>query len=236
MVSASGRENLGNVGFTLAPLPYTHFDQNQELGHFGKLTPPQRGEIPEMPIAACFGPENPLFFQGKFFDFSSICWPKMGPPISDRAHIFKNLSGQKIVQFSTSTPPLSGRIPEMPKNCVLGHESAPCHPKTSGKKKKKKKKMSDPPPTPPPPKNYAEIVRQNVLYTFPAIQQKKNEGEREGRKKLKVQQHLTVYRRTQSTGLKKKKNLKYKALSWRCVFKAVNIKEGDCRYCVRVLH
>ena len=146
MVSASGRENLGNVGFTLAPLPYTHFDQNQELGHFGKLTPPQRGEIPEMPIAVCFRAENPLFFQGKFFDFSSICWPKMGPPISDRAHIFKNLSGQKIVQFSTSTPPLSGRIPEMPKNCVLGHESTSCRPKTSGKKEKKKKC-----PTPPHP-------------------------------------------------------------------------------------
>ena len=45
----------------------------------------------------------------------------MVPAISDWAHIFKNLSGQKIVQFSTSTPPLSGRIPEMPKNCVLGH-------------------------------------------------------------------------------------------------------------------
>ena len=165
MVSASGRENLGNVGFTLAPLPYTHFDQNQELGHFGKLTPPQRGEIPEMPIAVCFGAENPLFFQGKFFDFSSICWPKMGPPISDRAHIFKNLSGQKIVQFSISTLPLSGRIPEMPKNCVLGHESAPCHPKTSGKKKKKKK-MSDPPQFggggvggPPPPPRLQNIMR-----------------------------------------------------------------------------
>ena len=53
------------MGFTWSPLPYTHFDQNQELGHFGKLTPPQRGRIPEMPIAACFGAENPLFFQGK---------------------------------------------------------------------------------------------------------------------------------------------------------------------------
>ena len=57
------------MGFTLSPLPYTHFDQNQELGHFGKLTPPQRGQIPEMPIAACFGaekfsPEN--FFQQHF--------------------------------------------------------------------------------------------------------------------------------------------------------------------------
>ena len=63
------REKICVVGFTLAPLPYTHFDQNQELGHFGKLTPPQRGQIPEMPIAACFGaekfsPEN--FFQQHF--------------------------------------------------------------------------------------------------------------------------------------------------------------------------
>ena len=63
------REKIWVVGFTLAPLPYTHFDQNQELGHFGKLTPAQRGQIPEMPIAACFGaekfsPEN--FFQQHF--------------------------------------------------------------------------------------------------------------------------------------------------------------------------
>ena len=73
MVSASERENLGCgiylVQWGLAPLPYTHFDQNQELGHFVKLTPPQRGQIPEMPIAACFGaekfsPEN--FFQQHF--------------------------------------------------------------------------------------------------------------------------------------------------------------------------
>ena len=52
------------VVFTLAPLPYTHFDQNQELGHFGKLTPPQCGQIPEMPIAACFGAEK---FAGENF-------------------------------------------------------------------------------------------------------------------------------------------------------------------------
>ena len=40
------------------------FDQNQELGQFGKVTPPQRGRIPEMPIAACFGAH---FFSGKIF-------------------------------------------------------------------------------------------------------------------------------------------------------------------------
>ena len=145
MVSASGRENLGNVGFTLAPLPYTHFDQNQELGHFGKLTPPQRGEIPEMPIAVCFRAENPLFFQGKFFDFSSICWPKMGPPISDRAHIFKNLSGQKIVQFSTSTPPLLDGFRKCQKTVFWVTNPRHVTQKPAGEKKKKKK-MSDPPP------------------------------------------------------------------------------------------
>ena len=124
------REKIWVVGFTLAPLPYTHFDQNQELGHFGKLTPPQRGQIPEMPIAACFGAEK--FSPEKFFS-AAFFGRKWAPRISDRAHIFKNLSGQKIVQFSRLTPPLSGRIPEMPKNCVLGHEFAPRHPKTSKK-------------------------------------------------------------------------------------------------------
>ena len=53
------------MGFTWSPFPYTHFDQHQELGHFGKLTPPQRGRIPEMPFAVCFGPENLPFLQGK---------------------------------------------------------------------------------------------------------------------------------------------------------------------------
>ena len=62
-------EKIWVVGFTLAALPYTHFDQNQELGHFCKLTPPQCGQIPEMPIAVCFGaekisPEN--FFEQHF--------------------------------------------------------------------------------------------------------------------------------------------------------------------------
>ena len=51
-------EKIWVVGFTLSPLPYTHFDQNQELGHFGKVTPPQRGQIPEMPTAVCFGAEK----------------------------------------------------------------------------------------------------------------------------------------------------------------------------------
>ena len=45
---------------------YTHFDQNQELGHIGKLTPPQCGQIPEMPIAVCFGAEK--FAGGNFFE------------------------------------------------------------------------------------------------------------------------------------------------------------------------
>ena len=40
------------------------FDQNQEFGHFGKVTPPwppQRGRVPEMPTVVRFGAENPLF-------------------------------------------------------------------------------------------------------------------------------------------------------------------------------
>ena len=41
------------------------FDQNQEFVHFGKVTPPQCGRIPEIPIAVCFGAENPLFFSGE---------------------------------------------------------------------------------------------------------------------------------------------------------------------------
>ena len=49
------------------------FDQNQEFGHFGKVTPPQRGRIPEIPIAVCFGAENPLFFQGEnYFQMSEF--------------------------------------------------------------------------------------------------------------------------------------------------------------------
>ena len=56
-------EKIWVVGFTLPSLRYTHFDQNQELVHFGKVTPPQRGRIPEMPIAGCFRAENPLFFE-----------------------------------------------------------------------------------------------------------------------------------------------------------------------------
>ena len=46
-------------------LPYMDFDQNQKIGHFGKVTPPQRGRIPEIPIAVCFGAENPLIFRRK---------------------------------------------------------------------------------------------------------------------------------------------------------------------------
>ena len=37
------RQTLGPIYLTL-----TGFDQNQELVHFGKLTPPQNGRIPEM--------------------------------------------------------------------------------------------------------------------------------------------------------------------------------------------
>ena len=63
-------EKIWVVGFTLAPLPYTHFDQNQELGHFVKLTPPQCGQIPEMPMAVCFGAEKN--FQGPGVIFLKI--------------------------------------------------------------------------------------------------------------------------------------------------------------------
>ena len=59
------RERKFGCGIYLGSLPYMDFDQNQEFGHFGKVTPPQRGRIPEIPIAVCFGAENPLFFQGK---------------------------------------------------------------------------------------------------------------------------------------------------------------------------
>ena len=81
-------EKIWVVGFTLAPLPYTHFDQNQELGHFCKLTPPQCGQIPEMPIAVCFGAEK---FSGEFFFLSSIFWPKMGPTYKQPGSYFQKI-------------------------------------------------------------------------------------------------------------------------------------------------
>ena len=49
---------------------------------------------------------NTLRILGTIFD-------RNGPPISDRAHIFRNLRGHKIVQFSTSAPPLILGPPEI---------------------------------------------------------------------------------------------------------------------------
>ena len=64
-VSASGERKSGLWYLPWPSLPYMDFDQNQELVHFGEVTPPQRGRIPEMPTAVCFGAENPLFFSRK---------------------------------------------------------------------------------------------------------------------------------------------------------------------------
>ena len=56
-------------------IPYMDFDQNQEFGHFGKVTPPwppQRGRVPEMPTVVRFGAENPLFSGKNCFQMSEF--------------------------------------------------------------------------------------------------------------------------------------------------------------------
>ena len=74
------------------------FDQNQKIGHFGKVTPPQRGRIPEIPIAVCFGAENPLIFRRKI---ASKCqnFPENDPCLRVWVHILRKFKSLKFCPF-----------------------------------------------------------------------------------------------------------------------------------------
>ena len=86
------------------------FDQNQEFGHFGKVTPPQRGRIPEIPIAVCFGAENPLFFfRGKI---ASKCrnfpnFPENDPCLRVWVHILRKFKSLNFCPFFRICPTTS---------------------------------------------------------------------------------------------------------------------------------
>ena len=89
------------MGFTLALFTHMDFDQNQKIGHFGKVTPPQRGRIPEIPIAVCFGAENPLIFRRKIASKSRNFpdFPENDPCLRVWVHILRKFKSLKFCPF-----------------------------------------------------------------------------------------------------------------------------------------
>ena len=97
------------MGFTLALFTHMDFDQNQEFGHFGKVTPPQRGRIPEIPIAVCFGAENPLIFRRKIASKSRNFpnFPENDPCLRVWVHILRKFKSLKFCPFFRIYPTTS---------------------------------------------------------------------------------------------------------------------------------
>ena len=97
------------MGFTLALFTHMDFDQNQKIGHFGKVTPPQRGRIPEIPIAVCFGAENPLIFRRKIASKSRNFpnFPENDPCLRVWVHILRKFKSLKFCPFFRIYPTTS---------------------------------------------------------------------------------------------------------------------------------
>ena len=97
------------MGFTLALFTHMDFDQNQKIGHFGKVTPPQCGRIPEIPIAVCFGAENPLIFRRKIASKSRNFpnFPENDPCLRVWVHILRKFKSLKFCPFFRIYPTTS---------------------------------------------------------------------------------------------------------------------------------
>ena len=103
------RERKSGCGIYIALFTHMDFDQNQKIGHFGKVTPPQRGRIPEIPIAVCFGAENPLIFRRKI---ASKCrnfpnFPENDPCLRVWVHILRKFKSLKFCPFFRIYPTTS---------------------------------------------------------------------------------------------------------------------------------